>query len=272
MNKLIFLDVDGTLCDTSGVIPNSAKTAINKARQNGNMVYLSTGRSKSSINNQILDIGFDGMVASAGAYVESEGEVLFHKSLDKAVSDKLIGFFKRNNIEYILETTDGIYTAPEHIDKLNAIFGDLNMADAKKSDSYIGEINISDNIEKVEGVNKVVYFNSPVSIDKMQKELGDELLILASSIDFKGNNSGEISDRRINKSTGIQILLDNMGKTKEAVIAYGDGMNDIEMIRLAGLGIAMGNASEQLKKSADEVCDTVLNDGIYKSFEKHGLI
>lgn len=272
MNKLIFLDVDGTLCDTSGVIPNSAKTAINKARQNGNMVYLSTGRSKSSINNQILNIGFDGMVASAGAYVESEGEVLFHKSLDQAVSNKLIRFLKENGIAFILETTGGIYTSPEHIEKLKDIFGDLNMADSEKSDSYIGVINISDDIETIEGVNKVVYFDSPVNIDEMQKKLGDELLILTSSIDFKGNNSGEISDKNINKSTGVQILLDKLGKTKDAVIAYGDGMNDIEMIRLAGLGIAMGNASESLKEAADEVCDTVLKDGIYKSFKEHELI
>ena len=70
MSKVIFLDVDGTLCNYEGVIPESAKQAIKQARKNGHKVYICTGCSRAEVYQEIWDIGLDGMIGGNGSYVE----------------------------------------------------------------------------------------------------------------------------------------------------------------------------------------------------------
>ena len=75
--KIIFLDVDGTLVNENGIVPESAKVAVKKARKNGHYVFLCTGRSKAEIYEDIMEIGFDGIIAAAGGYIELGDKVLF---------------------------------------------------------------------------------------------------------------------------------------------------------------------------------------------------
>ncbi|VIS79739.1 HAD superfamily hydrolase [Streptococcus pneumoniae] len=70
MKKIIFLDVDGTIVDYDNHIPDSAKIAIQQSRKNGHFVFLCTGRSKAEMPNEILDIGFDGIIGGNGSYIE----------------------------------------------------------------------------------------------------------------------------------------------------------------------------------------------------------
>ena len=70
--KVVFLDIDGTIVDFFGNIPESTKTAIRKARENGHYMVVCSGRSKFQIAKEVLDLGIDGIVAAAGAYVEYE--------------------------------------------------------------------------------------------------------------------------------------------------------------------------------------------------------
>lgn len=74
MGKIIFIDVDGTLVDYSNNLPESAVTAIRKARRNGHKVYISTGRSKAEVYDNIWNIGLDGMIGGNGSYVEDHGQ------------------------------------------------------------------------------------------------------------------------------------------------------------------------------------------------------
>ena len=79
MGKLIFLDIDGTIRDFDGTVLESGVEAIRKARQNGHEVFLNTGRLYCRIEKKIRDIGFDGVVASSGGYIEYQGERIGHK-------------------------------------------------------------------------------------------------------------------------------------------------------------------------------------------------
>ncbi|MNC81028.1 putative bifunctional phosphatase/peptidyl-prolyl cis-trans isomerase [compost metagenome] len=67
-------------------------------------------------------------------------------------------------------------------------------------------------------------------------------------------------------------MLHHLGLPVEHTIGIGDGMNDVEMLEFCKLGIAMGNAKPGLKEIADDITDDLENDGLYKSFVKHGLI
>ena len=75
MKKLLLFDIDGTLIDYDGTLPKSTKNAISKARENGNLAVIVTGRSRSHIEEPILEIGFDGMIGGNGAYIELNNKV-----------------------------------------------------------------------------------------------------------------------------------------------------------------------------------------------------
>ena len=79
MGKIVFLNIDGTIRDFDGIIPDSAIKAIHMARENGHKVCISTGRTYTRIDKEILDIGFDGIISSSGGYVEYEGECISHR-------------------------------------------------------------------------------------------------------------------------------------------------------------------------------------------------
>lgn len=272
MEKLVFVDIDGTLCDFNGGVPDSAIEAIKTARENGHKVFVCTGRAKSEIYPFILDIGFDGLVCSAGAFVECEGNVIFHKSIDENLREILIEYLQKDNTAFLLETNEGVYIQKKDEKVLYDIFlssGEEINIDSKE---YLKILSIADDIMQVKQVNKVLYFQSKKSLKQMQQDFGEHFLILPNSIGVFGSNSGEISDKKINKSTGIQKVLSYYGKNKDTVIAFGDGANDVEMLTFAQIGIAMGNAWDKLKEYADDVTDSVSENGIYNGFKKYNLI
>jgi hydroxymethylpyrimidine pyrophosphatase-like HAD family hydrolase len=78
--KAVFLDVDGTLIDDYGWVPDSAVRAVREARRNGHLVFLCTGRSMVELSSGVLDVGFDGFVVASGAYVQVGSDVCFSTS------------------------------------------------------------------------------------------------------------------------------------------------------------------------------------------------
>jgi Cof subfamily protein (haloacid dehalogenase superfamily) len=272
MERLIFIDVDGTLCDLYGTVPKSAIDAIQEARKNGHKVFLCTGRSKGEIYEKILEIGFDGLVCAAGAYVECENKVLFHKSIEDNLTKELVDYLKENKIAFVLESNSGVFIENEDIKVLQKLFASSGLADNNEAEDYMGILKPIGDSSKAFEVNKVLFFNSGIGIAELHERWKEHFIILPNSIGAFGGASGEISDKNINKSTGMQIVLDHYGKTKEIVMAIGDGPNDVEMLEFAQIGIAMGNASKELKQHADEVTNTISENGVYNSFLKHKLI
>lgn len=84
--KIIFLDIDGTLIDYAHNLPASAEEAISRARSNGHKLIISTGRSKPSIYPWLLEMGFDGLIAGEGAYVEYAGKVILESTIPQSIS------------------------------------------------------------------------------------------------------------------------------------------------------------------------------------------
>ena len=120
MGKLIFLDIDGTL--TQMLAPPTPRVirAIREARANGHRVFLCTGRNPPIITEDILDIGFDGVVASAGCHVEVNGQVLYDSVLPEETVQECLSVFHRLGVYCRLETPEGIYTDPQMEELLRA--------------------------------------------------------------------------------------------------------------------------------------------------------
>ena len=102
MSKLIFLDVDGTLVDYHNRIPESAVKAIRQARKNGHLVYVCTGRSKAEMQQELWEIGLDGMIGGNGSYVEHHGQVLMHELISKEDAAKIVDWLTQRHLAFIL--------------------------------------------------------------------------------------------------------------------------------------------------------------------------
>lgn len=274
--KAIFIDVDGTFVNDSGLVPESAKTAVREARKNGHLVFLCTGRSTAELFDFIMDAGFDGIIAAAGGYVELEGEVLLHQRVADEDVRHLVDYFDRNGIDFYLESNGGLYASRNckaHVREL--LFGGLSEAAkaemAKGMNVFIDALIEGEDLHRTD-INKISFLGSSVPIETIKEEFGDRFNVIPSTVAAFGENSGELSLPGVHKALAIEMLLEHMDFPREDTMAYGDGMNDAEMIEYVEVGVAMGDAREGLKAIADDITGTADEDGIYNSFVKYGLI
>ncbi len=290
--KLIFLDIDGTIYRSMGVIPESAKTAIEKAKENGHKIFVSTGRSKAELPKDILDLKFDGFISSGGAYVVSDGDIIFNQHIEPEILKEVYQYLFTNEIAFTVENNEYIFGTEEQIEIQKKIYegykdkfrkrneGTLDKsifeAESIKVDEgynqFINLLTIVEDFHQVEGVNKIMFSRSRISTEQITRDLGDIISIYPGSMDNLFRGSGEFYNKKISKATGVQKILGHYGALQEDTIAFGDGLNDIEMLRFAGIGVAMGNAGKKLQQTADLVTKEVYNNGLYYGFEVCGLI
>ena len=104
---MIFLDIDGTLTDFGGKIPESAKKALTLAKQAGHRLVVCTGRSRYQISEEIRSLPFDGMIGGAGAFVIADGKELFHHYIKPEPRKRLISYLEENKFFYTVQTDVG---------------------------------------------------------------------------------------------------------------------------------------------------------------------
>lgn len=279
MEKIIFLDVDGTLCNEQGIVPESAKQAIKKAQARGHRFFLCTGRSKAEITDEVAALGLDGMIGAGGGYCEVQNEVILHKVFDEEEVRQLVTFLSENQIEYYLESNQGLFASPglkaqlrkvilagtdptsaEGLEKLATIewFLDLLEEDQTKID--------------YQDINKVSFINQSIPYEQIHETYHGKFQMMRSTVPAFGKDSGEIALANISKRTAIQHLLNHLGESNQATFAFGDGHNDLEMFAAVNTGIAMGNACDELKAVADHITKTHDDHGIAVAMAHFGLI
>jgi Cof subfamily protein (haloacid dehalogenase superfamily) len=277
--KIIFIDVDGTLCNDEGFVPESAAIAIKEARKNGHLVYLCTGRSKAEIYDYIMEIGFDGIIGAGGGFVEVGNKMLYHKKVSEENVRHLVDFFNKHNVDFYIESNGGLYASKNLIPKLEKIlYGDIEndpVARHKKehNPNHFIEALITGQDLYRDDVNKACFLEPrDISFEQIKEEFKNEFEVIHCTVPAFGEDSGELGVPEVHKATAIEVLLKHLNINIKDTIAFGDGLNDIEMFEFCELGIAMGNAKEGLKEIADEITDTHDEGGIYNSLKKHGLI
>lgn len=276
--KVIFLDVDGTFINSSGVIPESARRAVQETRKNGNYVFLCTGRSKAGLFDYIMKTGFDGFIASGGGYIEADGQTIFHKSFTIEDVRQLVSYFDSHGIDFFLESNGGVFVSKNckaHVKKIFLedpdITSEVKEEIKQGKNSYLQALIENENLFR-EDINKISFLHSDIPMDTIKDAFSGKFNVVANTVPCFGKNSGELSLYGIDKALSIQMLLDYLKLSREDTFAYGDGINDSEMLSFVKYGVAMGNAKEALKAIADDITDTPDENGIYNSFKKYGLI
>ncbi|MBQ8355246.1 MAG: HAD family phosphatase [Oscillospiraceae bacterium] len=276
MKKLLFFDIDGTLAYPRQEPPVSTVAAIRQARQKGHMAFLSTGRTIDSIPGAVSRIGFDGGIFSAGGQVAIGDTVLFHFHMEHALLQQVLLRLRAMPVFYALETADGRFHSEnaEEILPLADLSGISENA-MKLTHEILFDPGMRPMTEYAGQPVFKIAFHCPKGAARTR--LSAELAGLAKLVDYDNLlelpiSVGEISDLEVNKGNAIRALCHHLGMTTADCIAFGDSMNDSEMLQTAGIGVAMGNAPDGVKALADLVCDRCECDGIAKALKQLDLI
>lgn len=286
--KIIFFDIDGTIRDFSGRISQSTKKSLDQLKDNGHKIFVCTGRTRCQIPQEVLQCGFDGIVAAAGAYVEYDNHVIDNKVVSYDNLNTLLDYSINERLDLILQGTYQMFALKESVDHIFRIMGENLKINVQKVESIIGNVTlIRDFSELLENensyVSKAMFYNSRKSVTDLESDLGRWFDFTASSIErtdeVVGEDgvkvrlfSGEITMSGINKAYGMKTAIKALGLDQEDTVAFGDGPNDLDMLEYAGVGVAMGNACNGAKETADLITADIENDGIYQGLIKLGMI
>lgn len=256
MKKICFFDIDGTLLDHDKKLPDSAKEAIKALRENGVYVAIATGRAPFMFEELREELGIDSYVSFNGQFVVHENEVIFKNPLSKNALHKLYeqADIKNHPLVFMNEhEVRGTVDYSQHVQETLMAF---QLEHPQRDERFFEENDIY----------QTLFYCSDEEESHFQNISEDIRYIRwhPVCVDVVPSNGS--------KANGILKFIEKAGFKMENVYAFGDGLNDIEMLRTVGTGIAMGNAEEELLKHADVITTNVDDDGIYNGLCKVNLI
>jgi len=258
---LIFFDIDGTLIgEQSHIMLESAKKAIQQARKNGHICMINTGRTLKLTGPEVTGLTeFDGLALGCGTMLIYRGQVLLHKSFDEKMSVRIIEGLREHHIDAVLEGAENNYN-----DRPDRIFS----ADFQSFVAHFGGRGFGSFEEAVGHFDKFyAYAENPADMRAFQADFEGEL-------DFVDRGGGyyEIMPRGFSKASAIEFAAGKLGIPMSQTAAVGDSSNDAPMIECVRYGIAMGNATEDIKRAADFVTTDVDEDGIRNALAWLGVL
>lgn len=249
--KAIFFDLDGTLVDKRNEeIPASAQTALRALREKGVKMFISSGRPLMWANliRKKFDLTFHGKVLLNGQYCVDENDVAFYQN---PLTPEQLG---------------NIHRWMERHPQVVCTLMEANYAYTNIPDPY--------NSCPVEAISRSLEYATYQISPQVGPEMDDEILSQVEGVRSArwNGSSTDLIPASGGKPVGMQKMLERFGLRREECMAFGDGANDIEMLQYAGLGIAMGNGTDEVKKAADYVTDAVDEDGIANALRHFGLL
>ncbi len=273
--KLIFLDIDGTLTEPGkNVPPPSAVEAVRRAQGRGHKVVLCSGRNYGMLL-PVLEFGFDGLIASAGGYIEYNGQVVYDCPMTPKQQARVLDVFKESGIYRTIGGRNSSYTDEGFKEFL---------AENAQSEANSELLRWRIQIESELGIRPMSeYDGEPIygmafmsrgaeRLKKPMQVLQDEFDFCIQDEDVCGIVNGELASKAFNKGKAVGRLCEFLSIPKADTIAVGDSMNDLEMLQAVEIGVCMANGSPTLKKVAHMVCPAVTEDGLFGAFEKLRLI
>lgn len=250
----VFFDIDGTLIGSSLKALNSNLNAISKVRALGHKVFINTGRSAGFIPAVMsADYNFDGMVAGAGSYVKLGEKVLLNRCIPYKTLIETAHFILDNNLIGAFEgvTSTISFGRMELYD--GVIYNEHSLIVATKE-------NVSELLPPDIEINKFTI--NGIAPKELISLLSDNFDVI-QHIDY-----AEFILKGTGKALGMETILSEIGLSRSQSIAVGDSLNDLDMIEYAGLGVAMGNAVDQIKAAANFTTKGVNEAGAAEALQK----
>lgn len=254
--KIIFFDIDGTLIDIQKKqISRNTLALLRRLRENGIRICLATGRSPLTLPD-FDGIRFDAYLTFNGSLCFTDREVIFSNPIPAGDVQKLIRNAAALGRPVTVATRD----------RLAANGTDQDLADYY-SIAHL-ELTVAEDFE--DAASREVY---QLMMGCREEEYAAILKnVSGARIAAWWDRAADIIPSNGGKGIGIERILEYFHLTKAEAMAFGDGNNDMEMLRTVGTGVAMENASAQLKEIADDVCGHAAEDGVYHYCLRRGLI
>ena len=269
--KLIFLDIDGTLTPAgSNVPPDSALKAIRAAQAKGHKVFLCTGRNLAMLS-PLLKYGFDGLVGSAGGYIEVEGKVIYDVPMEDAQFHEILNALHDSGVFCTIEGRDATFGDEDLGSFLEGAGGNSEIERWRKA--LAEDLGIRP-MKEYDGcaIYKIVFMCSEAwQLDKAKEIAEKDFSFVCQKVEAHSCLNGELINRAFDKGRGILRICDYLGIGVEDTLGFGDSMNDLEMIDTAGYSVAMANGDPTIKEHSDLIAPSVEDDGLAWAFEKLGL-
>lgn len=256
--RLLAVDMDGTLLNDEHEIPEVNRQALRRAVDAGVRVAIASGRMTPRIDPLVDGLGIDPIIISYNggkvlAPRREERKTLFHKPLPADVAEKFIRFSKEEDLllnfyhEDRLYAEDGLRRRP---------FIDLYVE--RTGAEYV----IEEDLSRFIGISptKLILLADPARRDELHERFEEELagraFLTKSQPEYL-----EIMAPGVDKGSGLEVLAEHYGFTTGEIVGVGDAGNDLELLRGAGLGVAVANATDDLKRAADTVTERTNNEG-----------
>lgn len=258
--KLVAVDMDGTLLDNSLKISERTLDMISRLKKMGVPFVISTGRSKAEIDKYRKQINYDcPIITSNGAIIFGEDwkKVLYHKPLEKIDVKKIFDFAMCQKSSLCFWDKNNLWTTD--LSQMVCYYGNLH--------NVIPQIVDIDNYLIENDVNNLVFCDKEDKIEDLFQKVSSQKVSEANFV-MTCPTLLEFFNKEVSKGSGLKIVCDYLGVDLKDVLAIGDSNNDIDFVKNAGLGVAMGNATEKVKSVASYVTSTNEEEGVAKAVEK----
>ncbi|WP_106765854.1 Cof-type HAD-IIB family hydrolase [Paenibacillus faecalis] len=255
--KLVFFDIDGTLLDHEKKVPLSTKEAIDELKAGGHEAAIATGRPPFLFKELREELGIDSYVSLNGQYVVYQGKVVYSNPIPPEVLLSLKDYAQNYGQPIAFTSADNT--------KLNMIHHARVEASYTPHQLPIPECDPHYNLGR--DIYQAALFCTEEEEVSYSEEYRDQLRfvrwdrVCVDVIPMGGS-----------KAAGIEKFIQHTGFKREDVIAFGDNLNDLEMLQFVGHGVAMGNANPVVKEAARYVTRDVDQDGIMHGLCQLGLI
>ena len=264
--KLLVMDVDGTLVDKHGDISNEDKEAITKARQLGVQISLSTGRAGQACLKVIDQLSLDGyhMFFDGSLVIEPrKGIEIYIQPIDSTVAKEAIEFARQNDI--YLE----FFSATHYFTEYESRFSEIRRKFFNIEPTIV---DFTDLWRREKFTKAQLIASSPEETDKAQKFSahfdGRLRFSLSQTPAYPDIDFINVIDPQVSKGKALEALTSHMGISLDEVMAIGDGTNDIPLLTVAGLAVAMGDAPDDVKAVADDVTLDIDHNGVAAAIDK----
>ncbi|KAF3335030.1 phosphatase YxeH [Carex littledalei] len=270
----IFCDMDGTLLNSQSQITETTAQALKEAVSRGVKIVIATGKTRPGVINVLKNVGLvgkGGVVSnySPGIFIQGllvygmQGREIYRRNLDLGVCREAFTYSMKNKIPLIAFCQDRCLTLFEHpsVDCLHTVYHEPK---AEVIPSIEELLNTAE-------IQKLIFLDTAEGVASTLRPYWEEATDGRAGVVQAVPHMLEIVPPGTSKGKGVKILLDHLGVSPNEVMAIGDGENDVEMLELASLGVALANGSEKAKSVANVIGSTNDDDGAAKAIYEYAF-
>lgn len=275
--KIVFFDIDGTVWNWKFEIPESTKKAIGMLHENGHLAYICSGRAKGNLRaDSLKELGFDGVVAACGAYVEMNGEIVYEKKVPRDVVKLTADTVSKCRLPSVLEGSEKHWISDEGFDNDDfvATMRKVLKEDAVDFHGYLEGMDINKFAADILRCSDYKTVKETLSFYYDFIEHG-----ITPDFDEKtGEGPNEVIGvieavpHGMSKAHGVEMVCERLGIQKDDTYAIGDSVNDIDMLKSVAHSICMGNGAPAAKAVSSYVTTDIEENGVFNALKHYGLV